>query len=52
VAQAWREVLPVTESADRTTALSAMTDAAVRATRWRRLAQADPVTLPFPGRAS
>jgi ferritin-like protein len=52
VAQAWRPVLPVTQSADRTTALSAMTDAAVRATRWRKLAQAGPVTLPFPGRAT
>jgi ferritin-like protein len=52
VAQAWREVLPVTESTARTTALAAMTDAAVRATRWRRSAQAEPVTLPFPGRAN
>jgi len=51
VAQAWRPVLPVTGSADRTTALSALTDAAVRATRWRRRASADPLTLPFPGRA-
>jgi hypothetical protein len=50
VAQAWRRVLPVTENADRTTALSAMTDAAVRATRWRRLAEVTPVTMPFPGR--
>jgi ferritin-like protein len=52
VAQAWREVLPVTESTDRTTALAAMTDAAVRATRWRRSARAEPVTLPFRGRAN
>jgi ferritin-like protein len=51
VAQAWRPVLPVTEAADRTAALAAMTDAAVRATRWRRRASADPVTIPFPGRA-
>jgi ferritin-like protein len=50
VAQAWRPVLPVTGAADRTTALAAMTDAAVRATRWRRRASADPVTRPFPGR--
>ena len=50
VAQAWRPVLAVTEAADRTTALSAMTDSAVRATRWRRLAGVSPVTLPFPGR--
>jgi Domain of unknown function (DUF4439) len=51
VAQAWRVVLPVTWESDRSAALSAMTDAAVRATRWRRLAGVTPVTLPFPGRA-
>lgn len=51
VAQAWRPVLPVTTEADRTTALAALTDAAVRATRWRRLAEVSPVTMPFPGRA-
>ncbi|HEY0002360.1 MAG TPA: ferritin-like domain-containing protein [Actinoplanes sp.] len=50
VAQAWRPVLPVTENADRSTALSALTDAAVRATRWRRLAEVTPVTMAFPGR--
>jgi ferritin-like protein len=50
VAQAWRPVLPVTTSTDRTTALSALVDAAIRATRWRRLARVTPVTLPFPGR--
>lgn len=52
VAQAWRPVLPVSEGTDRGTALAAMTDAAVRATRWRRLAEVTPVTLPFPGRPS
>ena len=52
VAQAWRPVLPVTRDSDRATALAAMTDAAVRATRWRRLAAVTPLTLPFPGRAS
>ncbi|MBL7253597.1 ferritin-like domain-containing protein [Paractinoplanes lichenicola] len=50
VAQAWRPLLPATTGADRTTALAAMTEAAVRATRWRRLAAVSPVTLPFPGR--
>ncbi|MDT5032301.1 MAG: hypothetical protein QOC94_2472 [Actinoplanes sp.] len=50
VAQSWRVVLPVTEGGDRGSALSALTDAAVRATRWRRLAEVTPVTLPFPGR--
>jgi hypothetical protein len=50
VAAAWRAVLPVTQAADRGTALDALTDAAVRATRWRRRAGVSPVTLPFPGR--
>jgi hypothetical protein len=50
VTQAWRVVLPVTTDAERGSGLSAMTDAAVRATRWRRLAEVSPVTLAFPGR--
>ena len=50
VAQAWRPVLAVTTEADRVTALAAMTESAVRATRWRRLAAVTPVTLAFPGR--
>ncbi|MEV8506611.1 ferritin-like domain-containing protein [Actinoplanes sp. NPDC051475] len=50
VAQAWRAVLPVTEGGDRSTALSALTDAAVRATRWRRLGSVTPATLAWPGR--
>ncbi|MFC7275206.1 ferritin-like domain-containing protein [Paractinoplanes rhizophilus] len=51
VAQAWRPVLAVTTGAERANALAAMTDAAVRATRWRRLARMSPVTMAFPGRA-
>ena len=50
VAQAWRAVLPVTDGGDRSTALSALTDAAVRATRWRRAGSVTPVTLAWPGR--
>jgi hypothetical protein len=50
VAAAWRAVLSVTTGSDRGSALDALTDAAVRATRWRRLAGVTPVTLPFPGR--
>jgi ferritin-like protein len=50
VAAAWRAVLPATQNTDRTDALAALTDSAVRATRWRRLAEVTPVTLPFPGR--
>jgi hypothetical protein len=51
VAQAWRAVLPVTTQADRSTALHALVDAAVRATRWRRLGEVTPVTMAWPGRA-
>ncbi|MGB8962729.1 MAG: ferritin-like domain-containing protein [Pseudonocardiaceae bacterium] len=51
VAAAWRSVIersPV--DADlRGTALDAMTEAAVRATRWRSTAGAAPLTVPFPG---
>jgi hypothetical protein len=50
VAQSWRPALTVTEDDDRGTVLAAMTEAAVRATRWRRLAEVTPATLPFPGR--
>ncbi|HEU4346149.1 MAG TPA: ferritin-like domain-containing protein [Actinoplanes sp.] len=50
VAQAWRAALPVTTGSDRSTSLAALTDAAVRATRWRRLAGVTPLTMPFPGR--
>ena len=52
VAATWRAALPVTQGADRQTALAALTDAAVRATRWRRLAGVSPVTVPFPGKVS
>jgi len=51
VAEAWRPVLPVNTDTDRSAALAALIDAAVRATRWRRLAEVSPVTMPFPGRA-
>jgi Domain of unknown function (DUF4439) len=52
VAAAWRAVLPASAGGDRAAALAALTDAAVRATRWRRRAGVTPVTLPFPGRPS
>ncbi|RSM59542.1 DUF4439 domain-containing protein [Actinoplanes sp. ATCC 53533] len=51
VAQAWRAVLPATTGADRATGLNALTDAAVRATRWRRLGEVTPTTMAWPGRA-
>ncbi|MEQ4305441.1 ferritin-like domain-containing protein [Plantactinospora sp. B6F1] len=49
-AAVWRAALPATEGADRTRALNGLTDAAVRATRWRRTAGVNPATVPFPGR--
>ncbi|WP_442874926.1 ferritin-like domain-containing protein [Actinoplanes sp. NBC_00393] len=52
VAQAWRVVLPVTEGTERIDALSALTESAVRATRWRRIAGMTPLTMAFPGRPS
>ena len=51
VAQAWRAVLPASDGGDRSTALNALIDAAVRATRWRRLGEVTPVTMAWPGRA-
>jgi hypothetical protein len=51
VAQAWRTALPATADADRATALNALVDAAVRATRWRRLGSVTPATMAWPGRA-
>jgi hypothetical protein len=49
-AAAWRAVVPASGRADRTTALTALTDCAVRAARWRHRAEpgASP-TVPFPG---
>lgn len=52
VAATWRAALAVTQDADRAMSVDALTDAAVRATRWRRLAAVTPVTVPFPGRAA
>jgi hypothetical protein len=52
VAQAWRPVLGASQGADRQAALSALTDAAVRASRWRRIAAISPATMPYPGKAT
>jgi len=52
VAQAWRPVLGASQGADREAALSALTDAAVRAGRWRRIAGVAPATMAYPGKAS
>ncbi len=50
---AWRGVLERTDdSALRTTALEALTTAAVRATRWRKVAGTTPASIALPGVAS
>jgi len=49
-AAVWRAALPATEGDQRARALDGLTDAAVRATRWRRAAGVTPNTVPFPGR--
>lgn len=46
----WRAALPHTTGADRNRAIAALTDCAVRATRWRRAAGVTPLTVAFPGR--
>ncbi|MER7165722.1 ferritin-like domain-containing protein [Micromonospora sp. NPDC000207] len=46
----WRAALPVTTGGERSRALAALTDCALRATRWRRTAGVTPLTVPFPGR--
>ncbi|MFD7657584.1 ferritin-like domain-containing protein [Actinosynnema sp. NPDC059797] len=49
---AWRGVLERTEDAAlRTSALDALTTAAVRATRWRKAAGLTPLSITFPGTA-
>ncbi|HEV7826016.1 MAG TPA: ferritin-like domain-containing protein [Mycobacteriales bacterium] len=49
-AAAWRAAVPATAAEDRETAIAALTDCAVRATRWRRRAEPSaPATVPFPG---
>jgi hypothetical protein len=49
-AAAWRAAVPETAAGDRQTAVAALTDCAVRATRWRRTASpGTPGTVPFPG---
>jgi len=47
----WRAALPDTTDADRKAAVDALTDCALRATRWRRAAGLQPSTVPFPGKA-
>jgi hypothetical protein len=46
----WRAALPATTGNDRESALVALIDCAVRATRWRRIAGVVPATVAFPGK--
>ena len=46
----WRAALGPTAGTDRVLALNALTDCAIRATRWRISAGVTPATVPFPGR--
>ena len=49
-AAAWRYAVAATDDVTvRRAALTAVADAAVRATRWRMLLPTSPVTVPFPG---
>jgi hypothetical protein len=48
-AAVWRAALPATTAARRKTALDALTDAALRAARWRRLTGQLPGTVALPG---
>jgi Domain of unknown function (DUF4439) len=49
-AAAWRYTVAATDDTEvRRTALTALSDAAVQATRWRQLEPTAPVTVPFPG---
>jgi hypothetical protein len=50
VAATWRAALGDAEGEVRRWTLTAYTDAAVRGTRWRRLAGTAPATVPYPGR--
>lgn len=50
-ARAWRSALAATSGDDRKLSLDALTDCALRATRWRLTAGVTPTTVPFPGTA-
>lgn len=48
----WRDLVSATDAADlRRLAVTSLSAAAVRATRWRQLAGVQPLTDPFPGQA-
>jgi hypothetical protein len=47
----WQRALATTDGNQRKLALDALTDCAVRATRWRQTAGTNPATVPLPGAA-
>lgn len=49
VGAVWRAALAELTGAGRQSALDALVDTALRATRWRAAAGVEPVTVPFPG---
>lgn len=49
-AAVWRAAIPATNGVQRSQAIDALTDCAVRATRWRLRAGVVPATVAFPGR--
>ncbi|GGJ77046.1 hypothetical protein GCM10010123_03790 [Pilimelia anulata] len=49
-ATVWRAALAATDGPARRLVLTGLTDAATRATRWRRLSAQLPLTTPYPGR--
>jgi hypothetical protein len=51
-AAVWRAALPAVNVDQRAQVLAGLTDCAVRATRWRRLAGITPATVAFPGRTT
>lgn len=51
-AAVWRAALPAVDAGPRARVLAGLTDCAVRATRWRRLAGVTPATVAFPGRTA
>lgn len=51
-AAVWRAALAATEGDRRRSALAGFSDAAVRATRWRRYARITPLTVAFPGKTA
>ncbi len=50
VSATWRDAIAASEGEERKAALNAYMEAAVRATRWRRMAGLTPLTSAYPGK--